>query len=30
VGYHRNLFVRDFWRYVDIDTSDAKKRGGDL
>jgi len=30
VGYHRNLFVRDFWRYVDIDTSDSKKRGGDL
>ena len=21
VGYHRNVFVRDFWRYIDIDTS---------
>jgi ABC-type transport system substrate-binding protein len=21
VGYHRNVFVRDFWRYVDIDTA---------
>ena len=20
VGYHRNVFVRDYWRYIDIDT----------
>jgi hypothetical protein len=19
VGYHRNIFVRDFWKYVDVD-----------
>jgi ABC-type transport system substrate-binding protein len=26
-GYHRNIFVRDFWRYVDIDTDELQKRG---
>ncbi|HEX6707619.1 MAG TPA: ABC transporter substrate-binding protein [Albitalea sp.] len=26
VGYHRNVFVRDFWRYVDIDTAELAKR----
>jgi ABC-type transport system substrate-binding protein len=26
VGYHRNVFVRDFWRYVDIDTAELQKR----
>jgi ABC-type transport system substrate-binding protein len=25
-GYHRNVFVRDFWRYVDIDTEQLEKR----
>ena len=28
VGYHRNLFVRDFWRYVDIDADDRARRQG--
>jgi ABC-type transport system substrate-binding protein len=27
-GYSRNIFVRDFWRYVDIDTEVLRKRGG--
>jgi ABC-type transport system substrate-binding protein len=27
-GYHRNLFVRDFWRYVDIDPAELQKRTG--
>lgn len=26
VGYHRNIFVRDFWRYVDIDTDEQQRR----
>ena len=26
VGYHRNLFVRDFWRYVDIDVAERERR----
>jgi hypothetical protein len=26
VGYHRNIFVRDFWRYVDVDTAELQKR----
>ena len=28
VGYHRNLFVRDFWKYVDIDTELLQRRKG--
>jgi ABC-type transport system substrate-binding protein len=28
VGYHRNVFVRDFWRYIDIDTDELKRRTG--
>jgi ABC-type transport system substrate-binding protein len=28
LGYHRNIFVRDFWRYVDIDASRQRGRGG--
>jgi ABC-type transport system substrate-binding protein len=27
VGYHRNVFVREFYKYVDIDLAEAKKRG---
>ena len=27
-GYSRNIFVRDFWRYVDIDTALLRQRGG--
>jgi ABC-type transport system substrate-binding protein len=27
VGYHRNIFVRDFWKYVDIDTDELRRRG---
>jgi ABC-type transport system substrate-binding protein len=27
VGYHRNVFIRDFWRYVDIDTAELARRG---
>ena len=26
VGYHRNVFVRDFWRFVDIDTAELARR----
>ena len=26
VGYHRNVFVREFWRYVDIDTAEQARR----
>ena len=26
VGYHRNIFVRDFWKYVDIDTAELARR----
>ncbi|MFZ5543913.1 MAG: ABC transporter substrate-binding protein [Pseudomonadota bacterium] len=26
LGYHRNIFVRDFWRYVDIDTAELQRR----
>ncbi|WP_280153331.1 ABC transporter substrate-binding protein [Piscinibacter sp. XHJ-5] len=28
VGYHRNVFIRDFWRYVDIDTAELARRQG--
>jgi ABC-type transport system substrate-binding protein len=28
VGYNRNLFVRDFWTYVDIDTALLQQRKG--
>ena len=28
MGYSRNIFVRDFWRYVDIDTELLRKRSG--
>ena len=27
LGYHRNLFVRDFWKYVDIDPAALERRG---
>ncbi len=27
VGYHRNIFVRDFYKYVDIDTTELRRRG---
>jgi ABC-type transport system substrate-binding protein len=26
VGYHRNVFVRDFWRYVDVDPAERARR----
>ncbi|MES2101500.1 MAG: ABC transporter substrate-binding protein [Pseudomonadota bacterium] len=26
VGYHRNLFVPDFWRYIDIDPAEKARR----
>ena len=25
-GYHRNLFVRDFWKYVDVDMAERERR----
>jgi ABC-type transport system substrate-binding protein len=25
-GYHRNLYVREFWKYVDIDTAELQRR----
>ena len=27
VGYHRNLFVREFYKYVDIDNEELRRRG---
>ena len=27
VGYHRNLFVRDFYKYVDVDNAELRRRG---
>ena len=27
VGYQRNIFVREFYKYVDIDTAVLQKRG---
>lgn len=27
-GYHRNIFVRGFWKYVDVDMDELKRRGG--
>jgi ABC-type transport system substrate-binding protein len=26
-GYHRNVFVREFWKYVDVDMNERTKRG---
>jgi len=26
VGFHRNVFLRDWWRYVDIDTAERARR----
>jgi ABC-type transport system substrate-binding protein len=26
IGYHRNIFVREFWKYVDIDMNDRAAR----
>ena len=26
VGYHRNVFMREFWRYVDIDNNEKARR----
>ena len=26
VGYHRNVFMREFWRYVDIDHQEKARR----
>jgi ABC-type transport system substrate-binding protein len=26
VGYHRNVFLREFWKYVDIDTGEQARR----
>ncbi|MCY7315768.1 MAG: ABC transporter substrate-binding protein [Rubrivivax sp.] len=28
IGYQRNIFVREFYKYVDIDTTELRKRGG--
>ena len=28
LGYHRNIFVREFWKYIDIDTELLQKRAG--
>ena len=27
LGYHRNIFVREFWKYVDIDPAALERRG---
>ena len=26
VGYHRNVFLREFWKYIDIDTAELARR----
>ena len=26
-GYHRNIFVREFWKYVDVDMDERQSRG---
>jgi ABC-type transport system substrate-binding protein len=26
IGYHRNIFVRDFWKYLDIDPAELARR----
>jgi ABC-type transport system substrate-binding protein len=26
VGYHRNVFLREFWRYIDIDPAERERR----
>ena len=28
LGYHRNIFVRDFWKYVDVDAEALQRRRG--
>ena len=28
LGYHRNVFVRDFWRYIDLDPAVLQQRSG--
>jgi ABC-type transport system substrate-binding protein len=28
VGYQRNIFVRDFWKYIDVDTAELQRRTG--
>ena len=27
IGYHRNVFLRDFWKWIDIDTELQRRRG---
>ena len=27
LGYHRNVFVRDFWKYLDIDRDELQRHG---
>ena len=27
VGYHRNVFLREFWKYLDIDSAELARRG---
>jgi ABC-type transport system substrate-binding protein len=27
LGYHRNIFVREFWKYVDVDPAALQRRG---
>ena len=26
VGYSRNIFVRDFWKYIDVDLDEQRRR----
>jgi ABC-type transport system substrate-binding protein len=28
LGYHRNIYVREFWKYIDIDLAALQQRGG--
>ena len=29
MGYHRNIFVRDFYKYIDVDPAELKRRTGE-
>ena len=26
IGFHRNVFLRDFWKYIDIDLAEKARR----
>jgi hypothetical protein len=26
IGYHRNIFLREFWKFVDVDMAEKARR----